>query len=109
METTNILGRPSMPLPVSLPAYGAPVFDVPAVVHAPDCVDGWRREPLYVADLSRTQGLSVFGGNAFGGNAASTGSAQQQMKDQSIESTNGMVGATRGRTTGGVPPRGRPD
>lgn len=109
METTNILGRPSMPLPVSLPAFGVPVFDVPAVVHAPDCVDGWRqtaRKPLYVADPSRTQGLSVSGG-AFRSNAFGAGSAQQQ--DQSIESTNGMVGATRGRTTGGVPPRGRPD
>lgn len=108
METTNILGRPSMPPPVGLPAFGVPVFDVPAS-HAPECVDGWRRVPLYVADPSRIQGLSVFGTES-AAVAGKVGPARQQlMQDQSTESTNGMAGATRGRTTGGVPPRGRPD
>jgi hypothetical protein len=103
VEITKSPDRPSL-LPVSLPAFRGPVLDVPAV-HAPECVDGWRREPLYVADLFRTQGLSV--SNTESAATAMAGPALQQ--DQSIKATNGMVGATRGRMTGGVPPRGRPD
>lgn len=95
--------RPSMP-PVSLPVSGLPAFDV--LVSHPECVDGWRREPLYVADLFRTQGLSV-SNTGSAALAELAGPALQQ--DQSIKPTNGMVGATRGRMTGGVPPRGRPD
>lgn len=109
MEITKTPDRPSMP-PVSLSASGMPAFDVP--VSHPECVDSWRLsfhmqpEPLYVADLFRTQGLSVSNtGSALLAELA--GPALQQ--DQSIKATNGMVGATRGRMTGGVPPRGRPD
>jgi hypothetical protein len=103
VEITMTPDRPSMP-PISLPGYGMPVFDVP--VSHPECVGDWRREPLYVADLFRTQGLSV-SNTGSAPLAELAGPALQQ--DQSIKATNGMVGATRGRMTGGVPPRGRPD
>jgi hypothetical protein len=104
VESIKTPDRPSMP-PVSLPVFGMPVFDVP--VSHPECVDGWRREPLYVADLFRTQGLSV--SNTGSAALAELAGPAQLQQDQSIKATNGMVGATRGRMTGGVPPRGRPD
>jgi hypothetical protein len=108
VETTKILGRPSMPLPVALPAFGAPVFDVPVShVSGPECVDGWRREPLYAADLFRTQGLSV--SDAGSAAAALIAGPAQQQDQSSNKASNGMVRATRGRMTGGIPPRGRPD